>query len=44
VAGSRFRDALLAAGFVPGYRGYALRATPPAERPYPRPAPVRPVR
>jgi len=45
VAGSRFKDALLAAGFVPGYRGYALRATPaPAERSYPRPAPVRPVR
>ncbi len=45
VGGSRFKDALLAAGFVPGYRGYALRATPaPSERTYPRPAPVRPAR
>ena len=45
VGGSRFKDALLGAGFVPGYRGYALRATPaPTERTYPRPAPVRPAR
>ncbi len=44
VAGSPFREALLAAGFVPGYRGVALRAGPPAERTYPRPTPVRPVR
>ena len=28
VAGSPVRDALLAAGFVAGYRGYALRAAP----------------
>jgi len=38
------REALLAAGFVPGYRGYALRAAAPAERSYPRPTPVRPIR
>jgi ATP-dependent Lhr-like helicase len=45
VAASRFGEALLAAGFVPGYRGYALRAVaPPTERTYPRPGPVRPVR
>ena len=45
VAGSRFGDALLIAGFVPGYRGYVLRpAAAAAERTYPRPAPVRPVR
>jgi ATP-dependent Lhr-like helicase len=45
VAASRFGPALLAAGFVPAYRGYALRGTAsPAERTYPRPAPVRPVR
>jgi ATP-dependent Lhr-like helicase len=44
VAGSPFREALLAAGFVPGYRGVALRAGHPAERTYPRPTPVRPVR
>jgi ATP-dependent Lhr-like helicase len=46
VAGSRWRDALVDAGFSPGYRGHVLR--PPAssalERTYPRPAPVRPVR
>jgi ATP-dependent Lhr-like helicase len=42
VAGSRFREALLGSGFVPGYRGYALRAQTPAERSYPRPAPARP--
>ena len=41
---SRFRDALLEAGFVSGYRGFALRATAPAERLYDRPMPVRPVR
>ena len=45
VAASRFGGALLAAGFVTGYRGYALRAAPaPAERTYPRPGPVRPIR
>jgi ATP-dependent Lhr-like helicase len=45
VAGSRFKDALLGAGFVPGYRGYALRGAPaPSERTYPRPGPVRPIR
>ena len=37
-------DALLAAGFVAGYRGYALRAAPAPERTYPRPTPVRPTR
>ena len=30
VATSRFGDALLAAGFVTGYRGYALRSMAPA--------------
>ncbi len=44
VAASRFGGALLAAGFVTGYRGYALRSTAPAERTYPRPGPVRPIR
>ncbi len=44
VAGSLIRDALLAAGFVAGYRGYALRPAPPVERTYPRPSPVRPAR
>ena len=45
VAESPFREALLGAGFVPGYRGYALRgAPPPTERAYPRPGPVRPIR
>ena len=44
VGTSRFRDALLEAGFVSGYRGFALRATAPAERLYDRPMPVRPVR
>jgi ATP-dependent Lhr-like helicase len=44
IAGSRFKDALLAAGFVPGYRGYVLRSTAAAERTYPRPSPVRPAR
>jgi len=53
VGSSRFREALLAAGFVAGYRGYALRATSatPVERTYPRsgpvgpsPGPVRPTR
>ncbi|HEX5826605.1 MAG TPA: hypothetical protein VFY23_03735, partial [Candidatus Limnocylindrales bacterium] len=39
------KDALLAAGFVAGYRGYAIRpAPPPAERTYLRPGPVHPVR
>jgi len=45
VALSRHREALLAAGFVQGYRGYALRAAAgPGERTYPRPTPVRPIR
>jgi ATP-dependent Lhr-like helicase len=46
VGSSSFKDALLAAGFVAGYRGYALRAgsAVPAERMYPRPGPVRPTR
>ena len=44
VATSPHREALLAAGFVQGYRGYALRSVAPAERAYPRPAPVRPIR
>ncbi|HEY5434367.1 MAG TPA: hypothetical protein VIK13_03990, partial [Candidatus Limnocylindrales bacterium] len=44
VAMSPHREALLAAGFVKGYRGYVLRAASPAERTYPRPTPVRPVR
>jgi ATP-dependent Lhr-like helicase len=44
VAVSRFGGALPAAGFVTGYRGYALRSTAPAERTYPRPAPVRQLR
>ena len=44
VAASRFGGALLAAGLVTGYRGYALRSTAPAERVYPRPGPVRPSR
>jgi len=41
VATSPYRDALLGAGFVAGYRGYALRSAPAAERAYPRPAPTR---
>ncbi len=44
VAGSPFREALLDAGFVPGYRGYALRRHPAIERADPRPAPGRPPR
>ncbi len=44
VAGTRHREALLAAGFAPGYRGYVLRASGPADRTYPRPGPVRPAR
>jgi ATP-dependent Lhr-like helicase len=44
VGGSRFRDALLEAGFVSGYRGFALRAQPAAERRYDRPASVRTLR
>lgn len=44
-AGSPHKEALVAAGFVPGYRGYALRAAAgPGERTYPRPTPVRPIR
>ena len=42
VGTSRFRDALLQAGFVSGYRGFALRAASPAERMYDRA--VRPIR
>src|SRR6188472_2257901 len=41
IATSPYRDALLGAGFVAGYRGYALRAAPAPERAYPRPAPTR---
>jgi ATP-dependent Lhr-like helicase len=46
VGSSPFRDAMLAAGFVAGYRGLALRAAQgaPVERTYPRPGPVRPTR
>ena len=44
VATSPHREALLAAGFVQGYRGYALRAAVPADRGYPRPGSVRPAR
>ena len=43
VGASRFGGALLAAGFVAGYRGYALRPPAPVERTYPRPGPVRPA-
>ncbi len=42
VATSPHREALLAAGFVQGYRGYALRAVAPADRAYPRPGSVPP--
>ena len=40
VSGSRCRDALLGAGFVAGYRGYALRSSPPAatDRAWARPS------
>ncbi len=41
------RHALLAAGFAAGYRGLVLRAvgaTPPSERTYPGPTPLRPTR
>ena len=46
VGTSAFRDDLLAAGFVAGYRGYALRPTPSAaaDRAYARPSPVRATR
>ena len=46
VAASRFAEALLEAGFVRGYRGFALRApgTSTAGQTVPRPSPVRPVR
>ena len=44
VGGSPHREALAAAGFVPGYRGYLLRPGTPSERTYPRPVAVRPVR
>ena len=40
VATSPHREALLAAGFVQGYRGYALRAVAPPDRAYPRPGSV----
>jgi hypothetical protein len=40
VSGSRFKDALLEAGFVAGYRGYVLRpaSAAPAQRGDPRAA------
>jgi ATP-dependent helicase Lhr and Lhr-like helicase len=41
---SRIAEALLAAGFVSGYRGFALRPAPAADRGYARPAPVRALR
>ncbi len=41
---SGHRDALLGAGFVQGYRGYALRSAGLGERTYPGPVPVRPIR
>ena len=42
VAGSPTRDALIAAGFVAGYRGYALRsAAPTTDRAWARPSVVR---
>ena len=46
IATSAFREDLLAAGFVAGYRGYALRPTQAAspDRGYARPAPVRAIR
>jgi hypothetical protein len=44
VAGSPMREALADAGFAAGYRGYALRAAPAADRSYARPGPVRPAR
>jgi ATP-dependent Lhr-like helicase len=44
VATSPSRDALLAAGFVAGYRGYALRPARPSEGTFARPSPVRPTR
>jgi hypothetical protein len=49
VGASPLKDALLAAGFVAGYRGYVLRAGSAgsatlADRTYPRPGPVRAMR
>ena len=44
VAESPHRDALLAAGFAQGYRGYVLRATAPVDRTSSRPGPSRPIR
>jgi hypothetical protein len=44
VAGAPVRDALLAAGFVAGYRGFVLRPAPVPERSFARPTPVRPAR
>ncbi len=42
---SEHREALIATGFVHGYRGYALRvAAGPGQRTYARPAPERPIR
>ena len=42
VAGSPTRDALVGAGFVAGYRGYALRAAAPTtDRAWARPSVVR---
>ena len=44
VGESRHREALLSAGFVQGYRGYALRAASgPGERTYLGPVPARPT-
>ncbi len=43
VATSRWRDALREAGFVPGYRGYALRRSAPVEAGSPRPIIARPI-
>ena len=44
VGGSSHRDALLAAGFMHGYRGYALRAAAAADRMNSRPPHMRPIR
>ena len=43
VSGSPARDALIGAGFVAGYRGYALRSSPAAatDRAWARPSVVR---
>jgi sulfur carrier protein ThiS len=46
VAGSRWKDAMLEAGFVAGYRGYVLRpaAAAPTQRADPRTASARSYR